>query len=280
MAKSIFPSLIAVRTSALRSKVARWALLFVAASALRAGTATDGPRVRTPSIVVSALRAASIVACIAAGSEILPVRTLPWFGSARPRPVKNPLQRRVRAWLPTSWLKQTGFLTPAALNRSPAPRPAWNSVCPTWALIPRSRKTYEAGRLLGHGGIDELRHLDHVALGVRCAVVDADAHVRGAGLDAIAHDAPEAVDRLAVGHDLDLDVLLLDERAVEGASRCRATPRWRRRITRSEHDHRAHEQDRGLSKVHPVSLLTYRSRACASDERPDRPRRLVARFPW
>src|SRR6478752_3325143 len=28
------------------------------------------------------------------------------------------------------------------------------------------------------------------------------------------------------------------------------------------------------------SLLTYRSRACASHERPDRPRRLVARFPW
>ena len=57
--------------------------------------------------------------------------------------MKKPLQRRVRAWLPTSWLKQTGFLTPAALNRSPAPRPAWNSVCPTWALMPRSRKTSE-----------------------------------------------------------------------------------------------------------------------------------------
>ena len=64
----------------------------------------------------------------------------------------------------------------------------------------------EARRLLGHGGVDQLRHLDHVALGVRGAVVDGDAHVRGAGLDAVAHDAPEAVDRLAVGHDLDLDV--------------------------------------------------------------------------
>src|SRR6478735_1530979 len=29
-----------------------------------------------------------------------------------------------------------------------------------------------------------------------------------------------------------------------------------------------------------LSLLTVRSRACASPERPDRPRRLVARFPW
>ena len=73
---------------------------------------------------------------------MLPVRTLP-LRSAMPRPWKNPLQRRVRAWLPTSWLKQTAFLTPAALKRSPAPMPAWNSVWPTWARIPRLLKTSE-----------------------------------------------------------------------------------------------------------------------------------------
>ena len=100
-------------------------------------SATDGPRVRRPSIVGSDWSAAEIVACMPAGSEILPVRTLPVLGSARPMPVKKPLQRRVSAWLPTSWLKHAAFLTPASLNRFPAPRPAWNSVCPTWARMPR-----------------------------------------------------------------------------------------------------------------------------------------------
>ena len=82
-----------------------------------------------------------MVACMPAGSEMLPVRTSP--SSLPVRPMKNPLQRRVSAWLPTSWLKQTAFFTPAALNRSPAPRPAAYSVCPTWARMPRSRKTSE-----------------------------------------------------------------------------------------------------------------------------------------
>ena len=66
----------------------------------------------------------------------------------------------------------------------------------------------EAVRVLGDGGVDELRHLDHVALGVRGAVVDGHAHVLGGLRDAVAHDAPEAVDGLAVGHDLDVDVAL------------------------------------------------------------------------
>ena len=58
-----------------------------------------------------------MVACMPAGSEMLPVRTLP--SSVPVRPMKKPLQRRVRAWLPTSWLKHTAFLTPASLNRWP-----------------------------------------------------------------------------------------------------------------------------------------------------------------
>ena len=69
-----------------------------------------------PSIVGSDWRAAAIVACMPAGSEILPVRTLPWLGSARPRPWKKPLQRRVSAWLPTSWLKQTRVLDAGRLE--------------------------------------------------------------------------------------------------------------------------------------------------------------------
>ena len=36
-----------------------------------------------------------------------------------------------------------------------------------------------------------------------------------AGADAVADDAPEPVDRLAVGHDLDLDVAALDEGPLE-----------------------------------------------------------------
>jgi hypothetical protein len=53
------------------------------------------------------------------------------------------LHRSVSAWLPTSWLKHTPFFTPASLNRWPAPRPASNSVWPTWTSTPSFLKTSE-----------------------------------------------------------------------------------------------------------------------------------------
>ena len=73
----------------------------------------DGPSVSRPSMVGSDCSSAAMVACMPAGSEMLPVRTLP--SSAPVRPMK-PLQRSVSAWLPTSWLKHRAFLTPASLN--------------------------------------------------------------------------------------------------------------------------------------------------------------------
>ena len=81
----------------------------------------------------------------------------------------------------------------------------------------------EAGRLLGDRGVDQGGHGGHVALGARGAVVGGHAHVGGAGLDAVADDAPEAVLCLAVRDDLDLDVAALDERTVEATRRGAAT---------------------------------------------------------
>ena len=188
--------------------------------------------------------AASIVACMPAGSEMLPVRTSP--SSLPVRPMKKPLQRRVRAWLPTSWLKQTAFLTPAVLEslagaeaslvlgladvgedaeipedvRARVHRhdrdPGRDRLLDRRAERVRVRDRHdEAGRLLGDGGVDQGGHAGHVALRARGAVVGRHAHVGRSGLDAVADDAPEPVLRLAVGDDLDLDVAALDERAVE-----------------------------------------------------------------
>ena len=122
----------------------------------------------------------------------------------------------------------------------------------------------EAARLLRHGGVDERGHAGHVALLRRRVVGDRDAHVGCAGRDAIADHAPEPVDGLAVGHDLDLDVAALDQRAVETGptSRGRAAGAGRG-VARRQDDDRTREQGGGLSKLHPVCLLTCRSRTLA-----------------
>ena len=53
----------------------------------------------------------------------------------------------------------------------------------------------------GDGGVDQLRHGHHVE-GRRRLVLDLDAHVLGGLVDAVLHDRPERVGRLAVGdHD-------------------------------------------------------------------------------
>ena len=69
--------------------------------------------------------------------------------------------------------------------------------------------------------------------------------------------------------------------APSSAAPAAATARRRRRVTCSEHDHRAHEQDR---LVFRRFILCLSSRIDRAPARPtsvaDRPRRLVARFPW
>ena len=62
-------------------------------------------------------------------------------------------------------------------------------------------RDHEAVRLRGHGGIDQLRHLDHVE-GVGRLVLDGDAEVLGGLVDAVLDHRPERVGGLAVAdHD-------------------------------------------------------------------------------
>jgi len=104
---------------------------------------------------------------------------------------------------------------------------------------------HQTGGPLGDRCVDELGHRDHVALGGRGAVVDGDAHVRAARLNAVAHDAPEAVDGLAVRDDLDGDGAALDERPVKAA---RAGGRCRRAdVTGSADEGQDGDRDQGPS---------------------------------
>ncbi len=107
----------------------------------------------------------------------------------------------------------------------------------------------EAVRLLGDGSLDELRHLDHVALGVRGAVVDGHAHVLGGLRDAVAHDTPEAVDGLSVGHDLDVDVLLRDQDAL-GVAAARTARGARRGIAGRSQQGRPHREGKECARTH------------------------------
>ena len=58
-----------------------------------------------------------------------------------PNPSVKPRQRSSSAALPTSWLTQIAFVTPASPIRCPAPRPASYSVWPTWVSRPNSAAT-------------------------------------------------------------------------------------------------------------------------------------------
>ena len=146
----------------------------------------------------------------------------------------KPLQRASRPALPTSWLMQSAFVTPAAFISSPAfcrpaisvladvgqdaellvrrPSPEFAEITGMpaatafWIDGPRAvasgiETTRPAG-FLRHGGVDELGHrgMSNVS---GAAVLDLDAHVLAGLVDAVLEDRPERVGGLAVGHDLD-----------------------------------------------------------------------------
>ena len=167
-------------------------------------------------------------------------------------PSVKPRQRSSSATLPTSWLTQSAFVTPASPIRCPAPTPASYSVWPTWVSTPSSAATSlpefieitgmpastaaldrlaervgvrdrddQAVRLGGDGGVDQLRHRDHVE-GVRRLVLDLDAHILGGLVDAVLDDRPERVGGLTVGDDDEAQVAAIG--SVILAERPRADP--------------------------------------------------------
>ena len=111
-----------------------------ASMACMAASAMLGLRVRMASISGSAMSLSWMLASVPAMSRTPVVATLkrstsPWKVSSRPS------QRSSRPMLPSSWMTHRALLRPAALNCSPAPWPATNSVWPTWVIAPNSLYT-------------------------------------------------------------------------------------------------------------------------------------------
>ena len=69
-------------------------------------------------------------------------------------------------------------------------------------------ETTSPSGLGGDGGVDELRHRHHVE-GAGRLVLDRDAQVLAGLRDAVLHDRPEGVGRLAVGDDDDANLVVL-----------------------------------------------------------------------
>ena len=179
-------------------------------------------------MVASDWSAAAIVACMPAGSEMLPVRTSPSSaaGQALEEAVAAQGQRLVADLLvEADGVLDAGFLEPltgpeAGLvlgladvgqdaqvledvrpgvhrhDRDPGVDGLLDGRAERVGVRDRDD---QAGRLLGDGGVDERDHAGHVALLARGAVVRGHAHVGRAGLHAVPDHAPEPVLGLTVG---------------------------------------------------------------------------------
>ena len=89
-----------------------------------------------------------------------------------------------------------------AHDRDPGILGALDRVTEGLGVRVRDHEPIRRGR---HGGVDQLRHGDHVE-GLRGVIVDRDAEVGGRLVDAVLHDRPERVGCLAVGDDLDRQI--------------------------------------------------------------------------
>src|SRR6266508_259151 len=139
MANSMSPESIALSTSLDRSNVASLMspTLFACLSASSAGVEADGPSVRIPSMSGADWITPDTASVIPCGSFRSTGMTL----ASKPSPSLNPLHRRSRATLPTSWFTQMALVTPASFIRCPASCPATSSVWPMCARTPRSANT-------------------------------------------------------------------------------------------------------------------------------------------
>ena len=163
----------------------------------------------------------------------------------------KPWQRRSSAALPTSWLTQSAFVTPASAMRSPPPKPASYSVWPTWVSTPSSSATSQPefiemtgmpasiaavmeGPSASASGMETTSPSgsEATAASISCAIATMS-KVPGAWystvtprssprlVDAVLHDRPEGIGRLPVGDDDDANLVVLrrnwlDERAQPG----------------------------------------------------------------